>query len=135
MSGESSPTESLFDGESCRDHETYRDYCPACRHFASSGIARSPEDEPVGVGPLYETMRSEAAKLVHLFAPAGVANSQSYWGAGICGVIRGEDGTNRVSVSTLGRERRAMVVEWDESIERLRAAAISLLVYCEAHGG
>jgi hypothetical protein len=47
--------------------------------------------------------------------------------------VREEDGTNRVSVATFGREERALGVTWPESIETLRASAISLLVYCEAY--
>jgi hypothetical protein len=91
-----------------------------------------PEASRVGVGPLYETMRAEARKFVPLFAPGGVDNCQSYWDAGICGVSR-EDDKNVVSVLTLHREVRPMAVVWEASIEELRSAAISLLVYCEAH--
>lgn len=96
--------------------------------------SRRPEDEKVGDGPLYETMRAEARKLVPLFAPGGVENCQPYWGAGICGVSR-ENDKNIVSVLTIGREVRAASVVWEASIEELRSTAISLLVYCEAHGG
>jgi len=77
-------------------------------------------------------MRAEARKLIPLFAAGGTENCQSYWGAGICGVNR-EDGKNIVSVTTFQRERRGLGVHWEESIETLRASAISLLVYCEAH--
>jgi hypothetical protein len=77
-------------------------------------------------------MRAEARKFVPLFAPGGVDNCQSYWDAGICGVSR-EDDKNVVSVLTLHREVRPMAVVWEASIEELRSAAISLLVYCEAH--
>lgn len=87
----------------------------------------------VGEGPLYEPLRAAARALVDEWMPNGVANYQRWWGAGICGVVHEEDGTNTVHVQTWDREKRGLGVAWPESIETLRASAISLLVYCEAH--
>lgn len=101
----------------------------------SPRAASDPESLPVGEGPLYATMRAEAKKLIPVWIPWGIENSQRSWGAGICSVKREDDDTNTVSVLTLGREVRPAAVLWPASIKELRASAISLLVYCEAYDG
>jgi hypothetical protein len=97
-----------------------------------SEVGILPEHEVVGEGPLYELMRSEARGLIPLFAPGGITNCDSYWGAGFCGITHQDDG-EKVSVTTYDWERRALSHHRTFSIRELRAAAVSLLVYCEAH--
>jgi hypothetical protein len=87
----------------------------------------------VGVGPKYEPFREASRSLLDEWVPNGVENYQSWWGAGICGVVHEDDGTNRGHVETWGKDKRGLGVNWPVDLATLRASAISLLVYCEAH--
>jgi len=80
----------------------------------------------------YEALEAEATKLVPLLSPWD--SPQPSWGLGSFGTVEpSDDGRHRVWMSSLAR--RGLGTETTLDLDQLRAAAITLLVYCEAHRG
>lgn len=89
--------------------------------------------DPVGRGETYAPLLAAVRALVPEWVPGGVANFDRWWGAPPLGIVREEDGTNRLYCETYGWEKRGLGHNKTFSTEQLRGAAISILVYCEAH--
>lgn len=103
--------------------------------MTSSNTGRG--DDRVGVGPEYEAIRAEAAKLAPLFH-AGTS-PLGRWGAGLVDVEPGEDGKHEVSIIY------PVVSRWEKppaprgnslrtlaDLVEIRATGIALLAYAEA---
>jgi hypothetical protein len=91
---------------------------------------------PVGVGEEYRALREAAKAQLDNFCPWGVENSINSWGIGIGQASCNEDGTHTISILTgFGDWDKPNGLTHSKSFDMtaLRAAAISLLVYCEAY--
>jgi hypothetical protein len=87
----------------------------------------------VGVDPEYDAIRQAARDLFDEFYPSGVDRPWTYsenFGLGELGSVQPNHETGK---HLLMQFRPGVVAKEDFTIESLRAAAIGLLVYCEAN--
>lgn len=94
------------------------------------------KDDRVGVGPTYDAIREAARGLVSLFMPPLGVPAQPHWGAGLVQVEPTDQDKHCISIthpvcSQFEQRGNALFAEVD--IVGLRAMAITLLAYCEAH--
>lgn len=108
--------------------------CPFCgtqiawamgEHIKKHTRLQHPEMLPVGDGPFYAPVREAAHKLIPLFYPAGLAGSSGNFGLGLWGSVQPEKDKHHLRPSVLSYNQL--------TLPELRAIAIGLLVYCEAH--
>lgn len=93
--------------------------------------------QPVGEGPLYEPIREAARALLPEFDPweCGHRTDGQGWGAGPLSLYPTTEATHRLVAlrDPIGKwVQQGTTFRTEVDLETLRAAAIGMLVYCEA---
>lgn len=100
---------------------------------APSASREGDVSERVGEGPLYTPLRDAAAALVNVWSPPERGPYQNSWGVG--------NGMTLVALGDGKHRLQILTFEWDKlgpghakslTLQEVRAAAISMLVYCAA---